>query len=131
MDENISTVVFHPIISSIQKIALYETKSVRLFYKYFISKYFKFLEINIYYSCTFQRFYLMGSNNTLTRFRVLKIDRMESKELVVVDDKREYTQDEIKDLVNMIDMGNRTRAGQRNNIGGVARIVSAFGIIGT
>lgn len=103
MDENIPTVVFHPIISSIQKIALYETKS---------------------------RFYLMGSNNTLTRFRVLKIDRMESKELVVVDDKREYTQDEIKDLVNMIDMGNRTRAGQRNNVGGVARIVSAFGIIG-
>ncbi|KAG9432803.1 polyphosphoinositide phosphatase isoform X1 [Apis mellifera carnica] len=104
MDENIPTVVFHPIISSIQKIALYETKS---------------------------RFYLMGSNNTLTRFRVLKIDRMESKELVVVDDKREYTQDEIKDLVNMIDMGNRTRAGQRNNVGGVARIVSAFGIIGS
>ncbi|EFN85512.1 SAC domain-containing protein 3 [Harpegnathos saltator] len=97
------TVVFHPIISSIQKIALYETKS---------------------------RFYLMGSNNTLTRFRVLKIDRMEPRELVVVDDKREYTQDEIKDLVNMIDMGNRTRAGQRNNIGGVARVVSAFGIVG-
>lgn len=71
----------------------------------------------------------MGSNNTLTRFRVLKIDRMESKELVVVDDKREYTQDEIKDLVNMIDMGNRTRTGQRNNTGGVARI-SAFGIVG-
>ncbi|KAL0101960.1 hypothetical protein PUN28_018490 [Cardiocondyla obscurior] len=72
----------------------------------------------------------MGSNNTLTRFRVLKIDRMEPRELVVVDDKREYTQDEIKDLVNMIDMGNRTRAGQRNNLGGVARVVSAFGIIG-
>ncbi|XP_076766881.1 polyphosphoinositide phosphatase FIG4 isoform X2 [Xylocopa sonorina] len=105
MDANVNpTVVFHPIISSIQKIALYETKS---------------------------RFYLMGSNNTLTRFRVLKIDRTEPKELVVVDDKREYTQDEIKDLVNMIDMGNRTRAGQRNNVGGVARIVSAFGIIGS
>ncbi|XP_043528392.1 polyphosphoinositide phosphatase isoform X2 [Frieseomelitta varia] len=105
MDEKIvPTVVFHPIISSIQKIALYETKS---------------------------RFYLMGSNNTLTRFRVLKIDRMEPKELVVIDDKREYTQDEIKDLVNMIDMGNRTRTGQRNNTGGVARIVSAFGIIGS
>lgn len=72
----------------------------------------------------------MGSNNTLTRFRVLKIDRMEPRELVVVDDKREYTQDEIKDLVNMIDMGNRTRAGQRNNMSGVARVVSAFGIVG-
>lgn len=72
----------------------------------------------------------MGSNNTLTRFRVLKIDRMEPRELIVVDDKREYTQDEIKDLVNMIDMGNRTRVGQRNNVGGVARVVSAFGIVG-
>ena len=71
----------------------------------------------------------MGSNNTLTRFRVLKIDRTEPRELIVVDDKREYTQDEIKDLVNMIDMGNRTRAGQRN-VGGVARVVSAFGIVG-
>ncbi|KOC69018.1 Polyphosphoinositide phosphatase [Habropoda laboriosa] len=105
MDENIiPTVVFHPIISSIQKIALYETKS---------------------------KFYLMGSNNTLTRFRVLKIDRMEPKELVVIDDKREYTQDEIKDLVNEINMGNRTRVGQRNNSGGVARIISAFGIVGS
>ncbi|KZC14668.1 Polyphosphoinositide phosphatase [Dufourea novaeangliae] len=105
MDDNsVPVIVFHPIISSIQKIALYETKS---------------------------RFYLMGSNNTLTRFRVLKIDRMEPKELVVVDDKREYTQDEIKDLVNMIDMGNRTRIGQRNNVGGVARVVSAFGIVGS
>ncbi|XP_017878780.1 polyphosphoinositide phosphatase isoform X2 [Ceratina calcarata] len=104
MDENtISAVAFHPIISSIQKIALYETKS---------------------------RFYLMASNNTLTRFRVLKIDRTEPKELIVIDDKREYTHDEIQDLVDMIDMGNRTRAGQRNNVGGVTRIVSAFGIVG-
>ncbi|XP_015184747.1 PREDICTED: polyphosphoinositide phosphatase isoform X2 [Polistes dominula] len=104
MDDNtVPNMIFHPIISSIQKIALYETKS---------------------------RFYLMGSNNTLTRFRVLKIDRMEPRELFVVDDKREYTQDEIQDLVNMIDMGNRTRIGQRNNIGGVARVVSAFGIVG-
>ncbi|KYN11709.1 Polyphosphoinositide phosphatase [Trachymyrmex cornetzi] len=102
-DQGKSTMVFHPIISSIQKIALYETNS---------------------------RFYLMGSNNTLTRFRVLKIDRMEPRELVVLDDKREYNQDEIKDLVNMIDMGNRTRAGQRSNVGGVARVVSAFGIVG-
>nr|XP_050858184.1 polyphosphoinositide phosphatase isoform X4 [Vespula vulgaris] len=104
MDDNIApNMIFHPIISSIQKIALYETKS---------------------------RFYLMGSNNTLTRFRVLKIDRMEPRELLVIDDKREYTQDEIQDLVNMIDMGNRTRIGQRNNVGGVARVVSAFGIVG-
>ena len=35
----------------------------------------------------FQRFYLVGANNTETKFRVLKIDRTEPRELVVVDDK--------------------------------------------
>ncbi|XP_012265419.2 polyphosphoinositide phosphatase isoform X1 [Athalia rosae] len=97
-------ITFHPIISSIQKIALYETKS---------------------------RFYLIGSNITQSRFRVLKIDRMEPRELIIVDDKTEYTKEEIKDLVKMIDVGNRSRIGQRNNNGAVARIASAFGIIVT
>ncbi|KAF7992786.1 hypothetical protein HCN44_005130 [Aphidius gifuensis] len=103
MDNKSSPIInFHPIISSIQKIALYETKS---------------------------RFYLMGSNNTLSRFRVLKIDRMEPKDLIVVDDKVEYNQNEIAELVNMIDDGNRNRA-QRNKFSGVTKIVSAFGIVG-
>ncbi|KAI4463439.1 polyphosphoinositide phosphatase [Holotrichia oblita] len=90
-----SSVVFHPIISSIQKIALYETR---------------------------QNFYLVGSNNTLTRYRVLKIDRTEPRELVLYDDKVEYTQDEIHDLINMIEGGNRLRTG--------LNIISAFGIVG-
>jgi hypothetical protein len=30
----------------------------------------------------------------------------------------------------MIDVGNRTRAGQRSVTGGVAKVVSAFGIVG-
>ena len=34
-----------------------------------------------------QRFYVVGSNNTETRFRVLKIDRTEPKELHITDDK--------------------------------------------
>ncbi|KAK9747094.1 SacI homology domain [Popillia japonica] len=90
-----SSVVFHPIIGSIQKIALYETR---------------------------QNFYLVGSNNTLTRYRVLKIDRTEPRELVLYDDKVEYTQDEIHDLINMIEGGNRLRTG--------LNIISAFGIVG-
>lgn len=101
--KNNQSIKFHPIISSIQKIALYETKS---------------------------HFYLMGSNNTLTHFRVLKIDRMEPRDLIVIDDKIEYTQDEIRDLVKMIDMGNRNKANQRGNANGVTKVVSAFGIIG-
>jgi len=34
-----------------------------------------------------QRFYVVGSNNTETKFRVLKIDRMEPRELHIIDDK--------------------------------------------
>lgn len=64
----------------------------------------------------------MGSNNTLTRYRVLKIDRTEPRELVLYDDKVEYTQDEIHDLINMIEGGNRLRTG--------LNIISAFGIVG-
>jgi hypothetical protein len=94
-----SGAVFHPIISSIQKIALYETKS---------------------------KFYLVGSNNTQTRFRVLKIDRQEAKDLKIYDDKVEYTAEEIHDLVNMIDSGNRQRSGNT----GFSKIISSFGIVG-
>ncbi|KAJ8951732.1 hypothetical protein NQ318_012583 [Aromia moschata] len=93
--------VFHPIISSIQKMALYETKS---------------------------KYYLVGSKEkikTLKRFRVLKIDRMEAKDLDIYDDKVEYTAEEIHNLINMIDSGNRRSGG-----GGFSKVVSAFGIVG-
>ncbi|CAG2179630.1 unnamed protein product, partial [Oppiella nova] len=63
-----------PIISWVQKIALYETKA---------------------------RLFIIGSNNTQTRFRVLKIDRTEAKELNVIDDKLEYNQQEIRELLVM------------------------------
>ncbi|XP_059046307.1 polyphosphoinositide phosphatase [Achroia grisella] len=92
------SVLFHPIISSIQRIALYETKA---------------------------RFYLIGSNNTQTRFRVLKIDRTESRELTLVDDKVEYNKQEIHQLLNMIGFGNRP-----GKLGGFNKLVSAFGIVG-
>ncbi|RVE46868.1 hypothetical protein evm_008513 [Chilo suppressalis] len=92
------SVMFHPIISSIQRIALYETKA---------------------------RFYLIGSNNTQTRFRVLKIDRTDARELILVDDKVEYNKQEIHQLLNMIGFGNR---GSRTS--GFNKIVSAFGIVG-
>lgn len=73
----------------------------------------------------FQRFYLIGSNNTQTRFRVLKIDRTDPKELILVDDKVEYNKQEIHQLLNMIGFGNRNG---RN--AGFNKLVSAFGIVG-
>ncbi|XP_028034235.1 polyphosphoinositide phosphatase isoform X1 [Bombyx mandarina] len=92
------SLMFHPIISSIQRIALYETKA---------------------------RFYLIGSNNTETRFRVLKIDRTDPRDLTLVDDKVEYNKQEIHQLLNMIGFGNRT-----GRSAGLNKLVSAFGIVG-
>lgn len=57
---------------------------------------------------------------------MLKIDRLEPKELVIYDDKVEYTQNEIHDLVNMIDSGNRQRGVNTS----FAKVTSAFGIVG-
>jgi hypothetical protein len=54
---------------------------------------------------------------------------MEPRELVVTDDKMEYSQHEIKDLVNRIEVGNRARPGQRPGTG-VTKVVSAYGIVG-
>ncbi|CAG9765575.1 unnamed protein product [Ceutorhynchus assimilis] len=98
MDKN--GTIFYPIISSIQKMALYETKS---------------------------KYYLVGSNNSQTRFRVLKIDRTEPKDLEIHDDKVEYSAEEIRDLVNMIESGNRKTSA---TISGISRYISAFGIVG-
>uniref|UniRef100_A0AAR5QGL2 SAC domain-containing protein n=1 Tax=Dendroctonus ponderosae TaxID=77166 RepID=A0AAR5QGL2_DENPD len=76
-------------------------------------------------SFVFKKYYLVGSNNTQTRFRVLKIDRTEPRDLDIYDDKVEYSAEEIRDLVSMIESGNR-KAGAS----GITRYISAFGIVG-
>lgn len=78
---------------------------------------------------TKSRLYLIGSNNTQTKFRVLKIDRTESHTLNITDDKVEYSQRQIKELLGMINEGNRAQSGQRQMFG-LSRTVSAFGIVG-
>ncbi|KAL1117128.1 hypothetical protein AAG570_004456, partial [Ranatra chinensis] len=66
--------------------------------------------------------FIVGSNNKQTSFRILKLDRTEPKELVVVDDGAEYTKYQIQNFVSKIDT-NRIR-------GTGAKCVSAFGILG-
>lgn len=92
-----------PIISSIQKVNIYETKA---------------------------RFYVVGSNNTETIFRVLKIDRTEPKELHIHDDKHVYSKLEIMNLLTMIESGNRTTVKQKQQSTGLTKSVSAYGIVG-
>ncbi|KAG8582449.1 hypothetical protein GDO81_008056 [Engystomops pustulosus] len=91
-----------PIISGIQKLILYETRA---------------------------RYFLVGSNHAETKYRVLKIDRTEPKDLVIIDDKHVYTQQEVRELLGRLDLGNRTKMGQKGS-SGLSRAVSAFGIVG-
>ncbi|XP_056015815.1 polyphosphoinositide phosphatase-like isoform X2 [Ostrea edulis] len=91
-----------PIISCIQKVILYETKA---------------------------RFYIVGSNSTESRFRVLKIDRTEPKELAIHDDKVEYNKMEVRNLLTMIKSGNTTKESKKTD-SALIKTVSAFGIAG-
>lgn len=69
----------------------------------------------------FQTFYVVGSNNTQTVFRVLRINRMDPCELIIVDDKMEYSNEEIKSFFQKID----SKTSKSTN-----KYVSAFGIVG-
>eukprot|EP00064_Thunnus_orientalis_P010212 superscaffoldBa00001363_g10238 len=89
-------------ISGIQRMVLYETRA---------------------------RYFLVGSNQAQTKHRVLKIDRTEPKDLVIIDDKHVYNQQEVRELLGRLDLGNRTKIGQKGS-SGLSRAVSAFGIVG-
>uniref|UniRef100_A0A3B1J921 FIG4 phosphoinositide 5-phosphatase n=1 Tax=Astyanax mexicanus TaxID=7994 RepID=A0A3B1J921_ASTMX len=90
------------VISGVQKCVLYETRA---------------------------RYFLVGSNNAQTKHRVLKIDRTEPRDLVIIDDKHVYSQKEVRELLGRLDLGNRTKIGQKGS-SGLSRAVSAFGIVG-
>lgn len=75
-------------------------------------------------------YYLVGSNNTQTKFRVLKIDRSEPSELIVIDDKMEYTRDDIGDLLAMISKKDKQTKGGQKVSPGLNRALSGFGVVG-
>ncbi|KAF5893809.1 polyphosphoinositide phosphatase, partial [Clarias magur] len=75
------------------------------------------------------RFFLVGSNNAQTKHRVLKIDRTEPRDLVIIDDKHVYSQQEVRELLGRLDLGNRTKIGQKGS-SGLSRAVNACGIVG-
>lgn len=97
-----SVIMEYPIISCIQKVILYETKA---------------------------RFYIVGSNSTESRYRVLKIDRTEPRELVIHDEKVEYNKQEVRNLLTMIQSGNLTPESKKLD-SALMKTVSAFGIAG-
>ncbi|XP_046877169.1 polyphosphoinositide phosphatase [Hypomesus transpacificus] len=90
------------VISGVQKLVLYETRA---------------------------RYFLVGSNHAQTKHRVLKIDRTEPRDLVIIDDKHVYSQQEVRELLGRLDLGNRPKMGQKGS-SGLSRAVSAYGIVG-
>ncbi|KAI9886269.1 MAG: H(+)-transporting V1 sector ATPase subunit D [Watsoniomyces obsoletus] len=61
---------------------------------------------------TASRFYIIGGDLTDDRFRVLKVDRMgEAGELTVAEDGAVYSKQEMNQLLNTIDDGNRSTGG--------------------
>ncbi|CAH1712042.1 unnamed protein product [Aphis gossypii] len=82
-----------PAINFVQKIGVYESKN---------------------------RYFVVGSNNARTKYRILKIDRTEGHDLTIVDDRVEYTE---------LDMINSLNVGLHRNTS-LNKIASAFGIVG-
>lgn len=70
---------------------------------------------------------MVGSNQTESKFRILKIDRTDPKELQLVEDPSHYTSKEMKELLATIASVNRSKPASS---GGLVRTVSAFGILG-
>jgi hypothetical protein len=66
------------------------------------------------------RYYIVGSNAVQSRFKVLKIDRSEPKELAIHDDGVEYNEGELANLLNSLEQGNR---GKGNKSGRTCRLI--------
>lgn len=74
---------------------------------------------------TKRRFYIVGTNTSDSIHRVLKIDRTSpQEELNIIEDKTVYSEKQLKQLLRMLDDGNR-------HTGGFTRAGVFFGIAGT
>jgi hypothetical protein len=69
------------------------------------------------------RFFIIASNTTDSRHRILKVDRTAQEELVVVEDDSEYSGKQMSAMLKMLDDGNKSSGGL-----GKARVF--FGIAG-
>ncbi|KZT18255.1 polyphosphoinositide phosphatase [Neolentinus lepideus HHB14362 ss-1] len=70
-----------------------------------------------------QRFYIVASNSSDSRHRILKIDRTTPEELVVIEDEAVYSGKQMSAMLKMLDDGNKPSGGL-----GKARVF--FGLVG-
>ncbi|KAL6730656.1 hypothetical protein Aduo_001611 [Ancylostoma duodenale] len=86
------------------------------------------------------RFYLVGCDTSGTRFKVLKIDRIDSKALLTGEPECDYSKDEILELLATITEGSSVvyrssastngKSGRKGSPGLIERISNAFGLLG-
>ncbi|TFK20447.1 polyphosphoinositide phosphatase [Coprinopsis marcescibilis] len=69
------------------------------------------------------RFYIIASNTSDSRHRIIKIDRTTQDELIVIEDDAEYTGRQMSAMLKMLDDGNRP-------YGGLGKAKVFFGIAG-
>ena len=119
-----------PIPAAIQRVAVYETRTVRLPNPPETTLIIKFLSS---LTLTHQWLYVVGSTNDGTSCRMLKIDRTpptpSCPKLCVEEGDVEYSEREIKDLLIMLDDGNKYSA-NKYKTHGLKQVASAFGVIG-
>ena len=103
MGQEPNRVTLRPVPAALQRFAIYETKT---------------------------KLYIVGSTNDGTSCRLLKIDRAHPTMLeapLVEDDDAEYSDAQIKEVLLMLDDGNKSTA---NKGQGLVQVASAFGIVG-
>jgi hypothetical protein len=66
---------------------------------------------------------MVGSNQSDSRSRILKIDRTSPHELNVVEHEAIYSKQEISDILSSLHEGNRL-------YGGLKKVLEAYGIVG-
>lgn len=70
-----------------------------------------------------QRFYIVASNTSDSRHKIIKIDRTSQEELNVVEDDATYNGKQMSEVLKMIEDGNKAS-------GGLGRARVLFGVIG-
>ncbi|GMT28262.1 hypothetical protein PFISCL1PPCAC_19559, partial [Pristionchus fissidentatus] len=85
-----------------------------------------------------QRFYLVGSDNSGTRFNLLKIDRLDSKALLTGEPENDYSKSDIMQILSTVNEGSSivckssgsgSKKGRPNG-GLLERVYNAFGVLG-
>jgi hypothetical protein len=113
------TIIPSKIRPSLNKFVLYETKTVWMI----LLRQIGFVGCTALRPERTQRFFIIGSNQSDDKYRVLKIDRTSPKELVITEDNAMYSRQEIQEVLLMIEDGNRST-------GGLHKVISAYGLVG-